>query len=119
MAKGERRRDAGKHLDELVLHQLESSDRLSELFPALGVGERVLEGAERAAGGLHATNPRVIFRTRAVSAKLFALASLFSVGTRQSSMVIMAFCTTRSAILSFMTSAEKPGVPFSTTKPLT
>ncbi len=30
-----------------------------------------------------------------------------------------AFCTTRSAILSFILTGSNPGVPFSTTKPLT
>ena len=34
-------------------------------------------------------------------------------------MVMYAFCTTRSAILSRILVAVKPGVPFSTTKPLT
>ena len=30
-----------------------------------------------------------------------------------------AFCTTRSAILSFIFVVDRPGVPFSTTKPFT
>ena len=34
-------------------------------------------------------------------------------------MVMCAFCTTRSAILSFCLEVSKPGVPFSTTNPLT
>jgi hypothetical protein len=40
-------------------------------------------------------------------------------GTRTSSRVIRAFCTTRRAILSSRFSVTNPGVPASTTKPLT
>ena len=62
---------------------------------------------------------RVVRRTRAVSANELACCSRFASGTRQSSRVIRAFCTIRSAILPWIFSVVKPGVPVSTTKPLT
>jgi hypothetical protein len=48
-----------------------------------------------------------------------ARASRFASGTRAFSRVISAFCTARSAILLRILTGVKPGVPFSTTKPLT
>ena len=58
-------------------------------------------------------------KTAAVSRKEFAFWSRLASGTRQSSSVMSAFCTTRKAILFFCFSALKPGVLFSTIKPFT
>ena len=49
----------------------------------------------------------------------FAFCSRLASGTRASSMVMYAFCTTRSAILSRILVVENPGVGCSTTNPLT
>ena len=66
-----------------------------------------------------ATPARVMRKTAAVSRKELAFWSRLTSGTRQSSNVMRAFCTTRKAILFFIFSGLKPGVPFSTRKPFT
>src|SRR5437660_12458951 len=66
-----------------------------------------------------ATEARVERRTLSVSLKELAFCRRLASGTRQLSIVINAFWTTRKAILFSIFSAVKPGVPFSTTKALT
>src|SRR5262249_45957025 len=67
----------------------------------------------------HATPVRVILRTFAQSLNVLAFCRRSASGTRQSFSVMSPFCTTRNAILVLIFSTEKPGLPFSTTKPLT
>src|SRR6266566_752758 len=59
-----------------------------------------------------ATEARVERRTLSVSLKELAFCRRFASGTRQLSIVISAFWTTRKAILFSIFSAVKPGVPF-------
>src|SRR2546421_6830642 len=66
-----------------------------------------------------ATEARVERRTLSVSLKVLAFCRRLASGTRQLSIVIKAFWTTRKAILFLIFSVLKPGVPFSTTKALT
>ena len=62
---------------------------------------------------------RVTLSTFEVSSKELAFWSRLASGTRTPERWTSAFCTTRSAILSWVTSKVMPSVPFSTTNPFT
>src|SRR2546423_14887215 len=66
-----------------------------------------------------ATEARVERRTLSVSLKVLAFCRRFASGTRQLSIVIKAFWTTRKAILFSIFSGLKPGGPLFTTKAFT
>src|SRR5262249_937166 len=109
-----------KHAHKQILYKLKSGNRSSELLALTGISQCMLVGPlatsdrfPRHTGACHAQHRgRVLEGIR-------AFASRFSSETRQSWRLIVAFWTTRSAILCFIFSVEKPAVPFSTTKALT
>src|SRR5262249_35856724 len=69
--------------------------------------------------GNHPPPVPVLPKTLPQSFNLFAFCRPAAPGTRQSFNVMSPFCTTRNAILVLIFCTEKPGLSFSTTKPLT